>query len=94
VSQAVELVIKNNPKAVSHYLAGNEKAIGALIGQVIKLYKFDPVIISDLLKDRIVMLNLYSKVEHKKFTLDSSRAVGTPISKVNQIPPSLYLTIL
>lgn len=53
VVQAVETVIQNNPKAVSHYLAGNDKAIGALIGQVIKLYKFDPVIIADLLKERI-----------------------------------------
>ena len=50
ISAAVESVIASNPKAVSDFRGGNQKAIGVLIGQVLKQVKSsDPKAVRDRL---------------------------------------------
>jgi aspartyl-tRNA(Asn)/glutamyl-tRNA(Gln) amidotransferase subunit B len=51
----IEQVIANNPKSVEDYLAGKEKAIGALVGQVMKETKgkANPQLVNKLLIDRL-----------------------------------------
>lgn len=46
---AVAIVMTSNEKAVTQYRTGNEKAVNALIGQVMRLYKTDAVIVKELL---------------------------------------------
>lgn len=44
---AMTEVLANNPKAVADFKAGNEKAVGRLIGQVVKQIKgADPAVVS------------------------------------------------
>lgn len=49
LSAAVQEVLSKNEKAVTQFKAGNDKAVNALIGQVMRLYKSDAVIIKELL---------------------------------------------
>lgn len=51
----VEEAIANNPKAVDDYRAGNEKAIGALVGQVMKASKgkANPGLVNKLILERL-----------------------------------------
>jgi len=48
-------VIAENPQAVEHYLNGKKAAVGALVGQVMKLSrgKADPKLVSQMLRDRL-----------------------------------------
>ncbi|MGN0394225.1 MAG: Asp-tRNA(Asn)/Glu-tRNA(Gln) amidotransferase subunit GatB, partial [Coprococcus sp.] len=50
---ACEEAISNNPKAVEDYRGGKEKALGALVGQVMKAMKgkADPASVNQLLKE-------------------------------------------
>ena len=45
----VKDVVLKNEKAVQQYKSGNEKAINALIGQVIKVHRYEATVIKDLL---------------------------------------------
>ena len=47
--QAIDSVLAKNEKAIEQYKAGNEKAVNALIGQVMKLYRSDASVIKELL---------------------------------------------
>ncbi|GMA50020.1 aspartyl/glutamyl-tRNA(Asn/Gln) amidotransferase subunit B [Alicyclobacillus contaminans] len=51
----VEEAIANNPKSVEDYRAGKEKAIGALVGQVMKATKgkANPAVVNKLILERI-----------------------------------------
>lgn len=51
----VEQVIRDNPKVVEDYRAGKEKALGYLVGQVMKLSKgkANPEMVNRLLKEKI-----------------------------------------
>ena len=53
LKQIVQAAINNNPKSVADYKGGNEKAIGFLVGQVMKESKgkANPQIVSKLLKE-------------------------------------------
>lgn len=51
--KAVQSVVADNAKAVAQYRQGNDKAINALIGQVMRLYKTDAVIIKELIIETI-----------------------------------------
>jgi aspartyl-tRNA(Asn)/glutamyl-tRNA(Gln) amidotransferase subunit B len=48
-------VIEENPQPVEHYLNGKKAAVGALVGQVMKLSrgKADPKLVSQMLRDRL-----------------------------------------
>lgn len=46
---AVKQVVGANAKAISQYKQGNDKAINALIGQVMRKYKTDAVVIKELI---------------------------------------------
>ncbi len=52
----IDKVINDNPKIVSSYRAGKDKAIGALVGQVMKATKgqANPKAVNDLLKDKLI----------------------------------------
>jgi hypothetical protein len=50
---AVDAAVAEGAKAIAQYKAGNEKAINAVLGAVMKKYKGDPVIIKDLILKRI-----------------------------------------
>jgi hypothetical protein len=50
---AVSEVIAANLKAVQQYKDGNEKALNALLGQVMRKYKTDAIIIKELLVEAI-----------------------------------------
>ncbi len=56
IAAAVDAVVAENPKAVADYKAGNQRALGALVGQVMKRMggKANPTVINRLLVDRIV----------------------------------------
>ncbi len=49
----MQAAINNNPKSVADYKGGNEKAIGFLVGQVMKESKgkANPQIVNKLLKE-------------------------------------------
>ena len=53
LKQIVQAAINNNPKSVADYKGGNEKAIGFLVGQVMKESKgkANPQIVNKLLKE-------------------------------------------
>lgn len=53
LSQVIEGVVDNNPQSVTDYMAGKEKAIGFLVGQVMKETKgrANPGIVNQILKD-------------------------------------------
>jgi aspartyl-tRNA(Asn)/glutamyl-tRNA(Gln) amidotransferase subunit B len=53
IKQMVEEVVANNPQAVEDFKAGKEKAIGALVGQVMKASKgkANPGLVNQLLRD-------------------------------------------
>jgi aspartyl-tRNA(Asn)/glutamyl-tRNA(Gln) amidotransferase subunit B len=55
LDKVVEKVIEENPKSVADYLAGKEKAVGFLMGQVMKETKgkANPQIINGLIKDKL-----------------------------------------
>jgi aspartyl-tRNA(Asn)/glutamyl-tRNA(Gln) amidotransferase subunit B len=55
LSDAVKKVIENNPKSVEDYRGGKDKAIGFLVGQVMKETrgKADPQIVNKLLKEEL-----------------------------------------
>ena len=55
IAAAVDAVISENPKAVADYKAGNARALGALVGQVMKRMggKANPAVINRLIADRI-----------------------------------------
>ena len=54
ISAAVESVLASNPKAVSDIRGGNQKAIGSLIGQVLKHVKAaDPKAVRDKLMSEL-----------------------------------------
>jgi aspartyl-tRNA(Asn)/glutamyl-tRNA(Gln) amidotransferase subunit B len=51
----VEEAIANNPKSVEDYLGGKEKALGALVGQIMKASKgkANPGVVNKLLVERL-----------------------------------------
>ena len=55
IESVVDEVIANNPKAVDEYRAGKKKAIGSLVGQVMKLTKgkANPQLVNKLLADKL-----------------------------------------
>jgi len=55
LDKVVEKVIEENPKSVADYLAGKDKAVGFLMGQVMKETKgkANPQIINGLIKDKL-----------------------------------------
>ena len=55
LTAAVEAAIAASPKAVEDYHAGKEKAIGAIVGQVMKAMKgqADPGEVNRLIKERL-----------------------------------------
>lgn len=53
VWQAIDDVLANNPKAVADYAAGKEKAVGALIGQLVKRCKIPADAAAILIKDKL-----------------------------------------
>lgn len=50
---AVKAAIEANPKAIAEFKAGKEKAIGAVVGAVMKKVKADPSKVQDLIRDNI-----------------------------------------
>ena len=56
IEQMVADVIAANPQSVEDFLAGKEKAIGFLVGQVMKLSKgkANPGMVNQLLKKKLV----------------------------------------
>ncbi len=55
IAAAVDAVLAENPKAVADYKAGNQRALGALVGQVMKRMggKANPAVINKVLAERI-----------------------------------------
>ncbi len=55
IASAVDAVLAENAKAVADYKAGNQRAIGALVGQVMKRMggKANPAVINMVLAERI-----------------------------------------
>jgi len=55
INAMVEKVLADNPKSVEDYQAGKEKAMGFLVGQVMKLSKgkANPGMVNDLLKEKM-----------------------------------------
>ncbi|HKY50086.1 MAG TPA: Asp-tRNA(Asn)/Glu-tRNA(Gln) amidotransferase subunit GatB [Candidatus Limnocylindria bacterium] len=55
IAHAVDAVIAENPKAVADYRSGNARALGALVGQVMKRMsgKANPAVVNQVLKQRI-----------------------------------------
>jgi aspartyl-tRNA(Asn)/glutamyl-tRNA(Gln) amidotransferase subunit B len=55
IAAAVDAVLAENPKAVADYKAGNQRALGALVGQVMKRMggKANPAVLNRLLAERI-----------------------------------------
>lgn len=58
---AVRKVIDENKKAVDQYLGGNEKSINALVGQVMRLHKFDALIVKELLVSSVRTFKRYGE---------------------------------
>jgi aspartyl-tRNA(Asn)/glutamyl-tRNA(Gln) amidotransferase subunit B len=58
LKQMVDEVIAKNPQAVEDFKAGKEKAIGALVGQVMKASKgkANPGVVNQLLRDALSKL--------------------------------------
>jgi aspartyl-tRNA(Asn)/glutamyl-tRNA(Gln) amidotransferase subunit B len=58
LNSAIQQVIANNPKSVSDYLGGKEKAIGALVGQTMKAMqgKADPGEVNRIIKEELEKL--------------------------------------
>lgn len=52
--EIIRQVVENNAKIVTQYKEGNEKAINSLVGQVMKLYKFDAGVVKKLLEENII----------------------------------------
>jgi aspartyl-tRNA(Asn)/glutamyl-tRNA(Gln) amidotransferase subunit B len=54
IAAAVDAVLAENPKAVADYKAGNQRALGALVGQVMKRMggKANPAVVNELLARR------------------------------------------
>lgn len=52
----VQELLVDNPKVVQDFKAGKEKAIGSLIGPVIKKFKADPVVVKGILVEEIKKL--------------------------------------
>jgi aspartyl-tRNA(Asn)/glutamyl-tRNA(Gln) amidotransferase subunit B len=55
IAAAVDAVLAENPKAVADYRAGNARALGALVGPVMKRMggKANPDVVNRLLRERI-----------------------------------------
>ena len=55
IAAAVDAVLAENPKAVADYRAGKPRALGALVGPVMKRMggKVDPAVVNRLLAERI-----------------------------------------
>ena len=55
IEAIVDAVIAANPKPVADYKSGNKKALGALIGQVMKQSKgkANPQMVNQLLADKL-----------------------------------------
>ncbi|HEV8671527.1 MAG TPA: Asp-tRNA(Asn)/Glu-tRNA(Gln) amidotransferase subunit GatB [Candidatus Limnocylindria bacterium] len=55
IAAAVDAVLAENPKAVTDYKAGNERALGALVGTVMKRMggKANPAVVNRILGERI-----------------------------------------
>jgi aspartyl-tRNA(Asn)/glutamyl-tRNA(Gln) amidotransferase subunit B len=51
----IERVIQDNPQPVEHYRAGKKQAVGALVGQVMRLTqgKADPRLVSEMLRRKL-----------------------------------------
>lgn len=58
LKELVVKVIANNPKAVEDFKAGKKKAVGALVGQIMKETKgkANPIVINELLNDELKKL--------------------------------------
>ena len=58
IAAAVDVVLAENPKAVADYRAGNTRALGALVGSVMKRMggKANPAVINKVLAQRIAKL--------------------------------------
>lgn len=55
IAKIVDEVVANNPKSVEDYRAGKEKALGALVGQVMKATKgkANPAVVNKLILERL-----------------------------------------
>jgi len=55
IAAAVDAVLAENPKAIADYRAGNPRALGALVGPVMKRMggKANPTVINKVLAERI-----------------------------------------
>ena len=55
IEAIVDAVIAANPKPVADYKSGNKKAVGALVGQVMKQSKgkANPQLVNQLLADKL-----------------------------------------
>jgi Asp-tRNA(Asn)/Glu-tRNA(Gln) amidotransferase B subunit len=55
IAAAVDAVLAESPKAVADYRAGNTRALGALVGPVMKRMggKANPEVVNRLLRERI-----------------------------------------
>ena len=55
IAKVVDEVVANNPKSVEDYRAGKEKALGALVGQVMKATKgkANPAVVNKLILERL-----------------------------------------
>jgi len=55
IAAAVDSVLAENPKAIADYKAGNARALGALVGPVMKRMggKANPAVINRVLAERI-----------------------------------------
>ena len=49
LTNAIAEVMEQNSKAIEQYRAGNEKAVNALVGQVMRKHKTDAAVIKQLL---------------------------------------------
>jgi len=58
LSKLVDEVVGNNPKAVEDFKAGKKKAVGALVGQIMKATKgkANPRVINELLNKKLQSL--------------------------------------
>ncbi len=56
IAQVVEKVLTDNPKAVQDFKSGNERALGSLVGQVMKATggKANPAVVNKLLKEKLI----------------------------------------
>ena len=55
ITDAVDAILRDNQKAVVSYKAGNDRALGALVGPVMKRLgnRANPIVVNRILRERI-----------------------------------------